>query len=158
MASKCGRPSLGSLYIFHTFINQNLSFVLLLLFSGVSMKNVMQKVDCTQTHLYKSYEKQSFKPWKVHKQMNDCDLFLGFWFHPFIFTRFFSLKKISKKNVHEGITYPCRQCDYAATTAAHLKNHKKSCHEGVRYPYEQHNMLLIQFANSNSTNRINMKV
>jgi len=90
--------------------------------------------------------------------MNDCDLFLGFWFHPFIFTRFFSLKKISKKNVHEGITYPSRQCDYAATTAAHLKNHKKSCHEGVRYPYEQHNMLLIQFANSNSTNRINMKV
>ena len=30
--------------------------------------------------------------------------------------------------------YPCSQCEYAATTASHLKRHVESKHEEVRYP------------------------
>ena len=31
-----------------------------------------------------------------------------------------------KKSQHEGILYPCNQCEYAATSSSHLKKHKES--------------------------------
>ena len=45
--------------------------------------------------------------------------------------------KTTKKSKHEGIIYPCDQCEYAATSLSHLKNHKKSNHEVIRYPCDQ---------------------
>ena len=42
-----------------------------------------------------------------------------------------------KKSKHEGIRYPCDQCDHAAITLANLKHHKESKHEGIRYPCDQ---------------------
>ena len=41
------------------------------------------------------------------------------------------------ENIHEGVRYPCLQCEYASTTSGHLKRHVKSKHEGVRYPCSQ---------------------
>ena len=38
------------------------------------------------------------------------------------------------RNKHEGVKYPCSQCDYKATKQYHLKIHIKSVHEGVKYP------------------------
>ena len=57
--------------------------------------------------------------------------------------RFSGLKKAlksHKESKHEGIRYPCDQCEYAATRLGHLKSHKESKHEGcegVRYPCDQ---------------------
>ena len=41
------------------------------------------------------------------------------------------------KAKHEGIKYPCNQCDYVATQQSNLKTHKKYKHMGIRYPCEQ---------------------
>ena len=38
------------------------------------------------------------------------------------------------KQTHEGVRYPCNQCDYKATLSSNLITHIKSQHEGVRYP------------------------
>ena len=35
---------------------------------------------------------------------------------------------------HEGIKYPCNQCDYQATTQSNLQIHIQSIHEGIMYP------------------------
>ena len=35
------------------------------------------------------------------------------------------------KSIHEGIKYPCDQCDFKATHKGTLKSHMKSIHEGV---------------------------
>ena len=48
-----------------------------------------------------------------------------------------SNQKRHKNAMHEGVRYPCDQCDYAATVANDLKRHKESKHEGVRYPCDQ---------------------
>ena len=45
--------------------------------------------------------------------------------------------KMHKESKHEGIRYPCDQCDYAASMAKDLKRHKESKHEGIRYPCDQ---------------------
>ena len=37
--------------------------------------------------------------------------------------------KQHKESKHEGIRYPCNECDYAGPTRAHLKRHKKKQHE-----------------------------
>lgn len=37
-----------------------------------------------------------------------------------------------KAVVHEGILYPCDQCNYVATRTDHLKSHKEAKHEGIR--------------------------
>ena len=42
--------------------------------------------------------------------------------------------KIHVESKHEGVRYPCSQCEHAATTAEALKIHVKSKHDGVRYP------------------------
>ena len=41
------------------------------------------------------------------------------------------------KSKHEGVRYPCDQCDYRATQKSLLLNHIKAKHEGVKYPCEQ---------------------
>ena len=41
------------------------------------------------------------------------------------------------KSKHEGVRYPCDQCNYAANQLAHLKKHKENIHEGIRYPCTQ---------------------
>ena len=39
-----------------------------------------------------------------------------------------------KAFVHEGVRYPCDQCDALPfTQSGHLKRHKASVHEGVRF-------------------------
>ena len=40
-------------------------------------------------------------------------------------------------DIHEGIKYPCNQCDYQATQQGSLKTHIQSKHEGVKYPCNQ---------------------
>ena len=35
---------------------------------------------------------------------------------------------------HVGFKYPCDQCEYAATLPSDLKRHKESTHDGIRYP------------------------
>ena len=45
--------------------------------------------------------------------------------------------KIHKEAVHEGIRYPCDQCEYSATQKQNLKKHKEIKHEGVLYPCDQ---------------------
>ena len=47
-----------------------------------------------------------------------------------------TLKK-HKEAKHEGIRYPCDQCEYSATQMSALKTHKEAKHEGIRYPYDQ---------------------
>ena len=44
--------------------------------------------------------------------------------------------KINIKYKHEGVRYPCGQCEYAATTASGLRKHIEYKHKGVRYPCE----------------------
>ena len=43
---------------------------------------------------------------------------------------------------HEGIRYPCAECDYAGTTVGNLKIHKESEHEGNRYLLSVHDLRL----------------
>ena len=42
--------------------------------------------------------------------------------------------KVHRESKHEGVRYPCNECEFAATAAFVLKRHKESKHEGVRYP------------------------
>ena len=41
------------------------------------------------------------------------------------------------KSIHEGVKFPCEQCDYKATWKVNLLTHIKSIHEGVKFPCEQ---------------------
>ena len=36
-----------------------------------------------------------------------------------------------KISIHEGVRFPCEQCDYKATRRGHLLRHKQLIHEGV---------------------------
>ena len=38
---------------------------------------------------------------------------------------------------HEGICYPCDQCEFAATSPNIPKTHKEAKHEGIRYPCDE---------------------
>ena len=38
-----------------------------------------------------------------------------------------------KESKHDGIRYPCDQCEYAATTSSSLRRHKESKYRGIRY-------------------------
>ena len=42
------------------------------------------------------------------------------------------------KSKHEGIKYPCQQCDYQATDPSALRKHTKGKHEGTKYPCQQY--------------------
>ena len=42
-----------------------------------------------------------------------------------------------KRTVHKGVKFPCRQCDYKATQKARLAEHKQAVHEVVKYPGRQ---------------------
>ena len=33
------------------------------------------------------------------------------------------------KSIHEGVKFPCEQCDYKATQKGHLMKHMKSVHK-----------------------------
>ena len=46
---------------------------------------------------------------------------------------------IRKKIVHEEVKFPCRQCNFQATTKGSLAEHKRAVHEGVKYPCGQCN-------------------
>ena len=39
--------------------------------------------------------------------------------------------------MHEGVQYPCDQCDQKASEQQYLTIHIKSVHKGVKYPYDQ---------------------
>ena len=38
------------------------------------------------------------------------------------------------KSIHEGVKFPCNQCDYKATQKGNLMTHIKSRHQGVIFP------------------------
>ena len=42
-----------------------------------------------------------------------------------------------KRSVHEGIKYPCNQCEYLASRKEHLDRHKRLVHEGIKFPCGQ---------------------
>ena len=42
------------------------------------------------------------------------------------------------KSVHEGVKFPCQQCEYKAATRGSLLKHVKSVHEGVKFPCKQY--------------------
>ena len=44
-----------------------------------------------------------------------------------------------KKNLHEGVKYPCRQCNHEASSKGNLATHQRAVHEGVKYPCRQCN-------------------
>ena len=52
--------------------------------------------------------------------------------------------KINIKNIHEGVRYPCEQCEYSSTTARNLKSHIENKHEGVDIHVTSVNTLLLQ--------------
>ena len=54
---------------------------------------------------------------------------------PFILNNLPLLKHI--KSIHEGVKFPCAQCDYTATDQNSLGRHIKSIHEGVKFPCDQ---------------------
>ena len=39
-----------------------------------------------------------------------------------------------KRAVHEGIKYPCGQCQHEATSKGSLVQHRRAVHEGIKYP------------------------
>ena len=39
-----------------------------------------------------------------------------------------------KRAVHEGVKYPCGQCNHQATSKGDLARHKRAAHEGVKFP------------------------
>ena len=41
------------------------------------------------------------------------------------------------RSAHQGVKFPCNQCDFIASTTSHLKRHVESVHEGVKYPCNQ---------------------
>ena len=45
--------------------------------------------------------------------------------------------KQHKQSKHDGVRYPCDQCDYAATDPSNLNKHQQSKQRGVRYPCDQ---------------------
>ena len=48
-----------------------------------------------------------------------------------------NMLKQHKESKHEGVRYPCDECEYSANRLANLKMHKQSKHDGVRYPCDQ---------------------
>ena len=38
---------------------------------------------------------------------------------------------------HDGVIFPCKQCEYQAVQLSGLINHVKSKHDGVRFPCQQ---------------------
>ena len=41
------------------------------------------------------------------------------------------------KSRHEGVKFPCDQCDYKATQKRILLTHIKSIHEGIKFPCDR---------------------
>ena len=41
------------------------------------------------------------------------------------------------KYKHEGVRYPCDQCEYSATTVSNIKKHIECKHEGMRHYSDQ---------------------
>ena len=41
------------------------------------------------------------------------------------------------RSKHEGIKYPCKQCDFSSTQQGNLQKHIQSKHEGIKYPCNQ---------------------
>ena len=42
--------------------------------------------------------------------------------------------RLSIQSQHEGMKYPCYQCDFQATQQGHLQTHIQNKHEGIKYP------------------------
>ena len=42
-----------------------------------------------------------------------------------------------RRSFHEGIKYPCGQCDYLSVTNSSMHLHRRSVHERTKYPCEQ---------------------
>ena len=53
--------------------------------------------------------------------------------HYFVDTQYFLFVKGSfdtRKTKHDGVRYPCDQCDFMATRKADVKRHKQTKHKG----------------------------
>lgn len=46
-------------------------------------------------------------------------------------------KHICIQYKHEGVKYPCNECDFQATTKSSLQRHKQSKHDCTRHPCPQ---------------------
>ena len=57
-----------------------------------------------------------------------------------------------KKSKHEGIKYPCDQCEYVATRHYNLKQLKQFKHEIIRYPYYQCEYFVVAVGRLNMHN------
>ena len=53
------------------------------------------------------------------------------------------------KSVHEGVKYPCDQCNYKATWSSTLQQHLKSVHEGIKYSCDQCNYTFLYVISEN---------
>ena len=42
-----------------------------------------------------------------------------------------------QRSVHEGKKYPCRECDHQTTSKSDLNKHQRAIHEGKKYPCRQ---------------------
>ena len=47
------------------------------------------------------------------------------------------LKQLQIQSKHEGVRYPCNQCEFTATSLSHLNRLKKVKHKGLRYECNQ---------------------
>ena len=43
----------------------------------------------------------------------------------------------NRRSVHEGMKYPCGQCEYQATLKGNLDRHKRAVHQEIKYPCGQ---------------------
>jgi len=50
-------------------------------------------------------------------------------------------------SVHEGVKYPCNQCDLKFTQHDNLKTHEMSVHRNVKYPCNQRDSKFSQQGN-----------
>ena len=53
--------------------------------------------------------------------------------------------------------YPCTECDYAATTPSHSKQHTRSKHESIRYPWIECNNAATESGHLKQHKEINHK-
>ena len=45
--------------------------------------------------------------------------------------------QLKNQNEHEGVRYPCKQCNFTASNKSYLKRHFEHKHYGVMYPCTQ---------------------
>ena len=55
----------------------------------------------------------------------------------FLVLKYIATQKSNIKSIHEGVKFPCNECDYKATKKVNLISHIKSVHQGIKYPCDE---------------------